>query len=151
MNRPIRRAAAPFLALAALAACHGKGGGDRPVRQPWVSLPAVPGRPGAAYFTLSGEGGARVLTGVRSALVQRIELHAGGMHGGMMTMRPLPRAEVAAGATRAFAPKGDHAMLFGIDPAIRPGTAIPLRFDFADGTAFEAEAKTVGPGEAAPY
>ncbi len=147
----MKRPALALLLVATLAACNVKASRDRPIRQPWVSLPAVPGRPGAAYFTLSGQGGARTLKGIRSALVQRIELHAGGMHGGMMTMRPMAGAAVAKGAERRFAPQGDHAMLFGIDSAIRPGTSIPLRFDFADGTAIEAEAKTVGPGEPAPY
>jgi hypothetical protein len=41
---------------------------------------------------------------------------------------------------------GNHAMLFEIDPQITPGTAIPMRFRFASGAAFEAEAKTVAAG-----
>lgn len=141
-----------FVALvAALPACHRKGHEDRPVTEAWVSLPAVPGRSGAAYFTVKGESGATELSGIASALVQRIELHEGGMHGGMMTMRPLAKVAIPSGQTVSFAPGGNHAMLFGIDPAIKPGTAIPLRFDFAGGKSVEVEAKTVGPGEPKPY
>jgi copper(I)-binding protein len=42
-------------------------------------------------------------------------------------------------------------MLIGLDPAVKPGTAVPIRFGFADGTTAEAEAKTVSAGEDAPY
>ena len=147
----MKRLCLAFSLAAALTACHRKGHEDRPVREAWVSLPAVPGRPGAAYFTVQGKTGATELSRVVSAVVQRIELHEGGMTGGMMTMRPLASVPIPADGTVTFAPGGKHAMLFGIDPAIRPGTAIPLRFDFAGGKAVEVEAKTVGPGEPKPY
>ena len=137
--------------LAALPGCHRRGDHDRSVAAAWVSLPAVPGRPGAAYFTLKAGPRPMRLTGIQSAVVRRIELHEGGMRGGMMTMRPLADVAVPAGSTVAFAPGGNHAMLFGIDPAIAPGTAVPLRFDFAGGRSVEVEAKTVGPGGSSPY
>ena len=66
-------------------------------------------------------------------------------------MTPLAGIDVRAGGRVAFAPGGRHAMLFGIDPAVKPGTAVPLRFGFADGTTAEAEAKTVAAGDDAPY
>jgi copper(I)-binding protein len=145
-------AAAPILAvIAALPGCHGNTSGARAVTQAWVRLPAVPDRPGAAYFTLNGAGKADRLVAIKSALVQRIELHEGGMAGGMMTMRPLTGIDIPAEGTVEFKPGGNHAMLFGVDKAIEPGTAIPMRFLFASGNAVEVEAKTVGAGGDKPY
>ena len=54
---------------------------------------------------------------------------------------------VPAGATVKFAPSGNHAMLFGVDPRITPGTAIPMLFTFKSGTKIEVEAKTVAAGD----
>lgn len=143
-----------LFALAALAllavGCDRRA--DRPrVEQAWARLPAVTGRPGAAYFTLRGGPSSQRLIGIRSALVKRIELHASmaGM-GGMTTMAPLPGIDLPAGGEMRLAPGGIHAMLFDIDPAITPGTEIPLRLDFADGTAIEASAKTIAAGDPAP-
>lgn len=143
--------AVPLVALTLLAACH-QSGKEPSAARAWVRLPAVAGAPAAAYLTLTGGRKAAALVRVESALVGRIEMHesmAGS--GGMMTMKPLDRLEVPSGGTVSFAPSGKHLMLFGLDPAVKPGTAVPLRFGFADGTTTEAEAKTVAAGEDAPY
>jgi copper(I)-binding protein len=141
----------PLLALLLLAAC-GSRPSDPKVTQAWVRLPAVAGQPAAAYFTISGGRSDEKLVQVASALGDRIELHANmaGAHG-MTRMTPLDAVEVPAGGTVALAPGGRHAMIFGLDRAIAPGTAVPLRFGFASGRTAEAEAKTVAVGEAAPY
>jgi copper(I)-binding protein len=59
--------------------------------------------------------------------------------------------DVPAGERIAFKPGGRHVMLYGLDPAIVPGTAVPLRFGFAGGSTAEAEAKTVAAGGDPPY
>ena len=122
------------------------------VTHAWVRLAAVPGQPGAAYFTLTGGSGAARLVKVETALARRAELHESmkGM-GGMGMMKPLAGVDVPAGADIAFAPGGRHVMLFGLDPVVKPGTAVPLRLGFSDGTTAEAEAKTVAAGDDAPY
>ena len=73
-----------------------------------------------------------------------------GMHG---TMRMAPLAEVAVPARGEvkFDPRGRHAMIYGLEKVITPGTAVPLRFGFASGRTAEAEAKTVAAGDDAPY
>jgi copper(I)-binding protein len=154
--QPTPRSAAPIL-LSALLAIMTLGGCDRPgsptltVTDAWVRLPAVSGRPGAGYFTLKGGTSDDRLTTVASAVVERIELHESGMDKGMMTMRPLSAgAKVAAGKAVTFAPGGNHAMLFGINPAITPGTAIPLQFRFESGAIVAVEAKTVSAGQDGP-
>lgn len=117
------------------------------VTKAWVRLSAVPGRPAAAYFTMHGDRTAERLVKIESTLAAKTEMHA-SMGGGMA---PLQAVEVPAGGTVSFAPNGRHAMLFGLDRQITPGTAVPLRFGFASGHTAEAEAKTVPAGDDAPY
>jgi len=139
------------LLLLALSACDRRA--DEPkVAHAWVRLPAIPGQPAAAYFTLIGGRSGEKLIQVESAMAQRVELHdnMAGM-GGMTAMTPLGQVDLPAGTTIAFAPGGKHAMVYGVDKAVSPGTAIPLRFGFASGKTAEAEAKTVAAGDDAPY
>ncbi len=142
----MRRLFALSIMLVALGACHQKMADKPHVRDAWVRLAAVPGRPAAGYFTLTGGKAGDRLVRIDSAVVKRIELHEGMMTGGMMSMKPIAEVAVPAGTTVEFSPGGNHVMLFDIDPAITPGTAIPMLFTFASGAAFEAEAKTVPAG-----
>jgi copper(I)-binding protein len=120
------------------------------VDQAWVRLPAVDGRPGAAYFTIRGGPRPVTLTAVSSSAASRVELHASMEHGGVMTMKPLTGVAVPAGADMAFAPGANHAMLYDIDPATRPGGTIPLSFAFADGSAVTLNARVIAAGDSAP-
>jgi len=142
----MRRLPFALFACAALAAC-GPRGGDRPVVEDVrVRLSAVAEAPSAGYFTLKGSRSDDRLLRIDSAVVEKIEMHESTMDGGVMTMRPLQEVPVPAGATVSFAPAGSHAMLFGIDKRITPGTGIPMLFTFASGAKVEVEAKTMAPG-----
>jgi len=145
------RKAFPLAPLLLLAACHGRNSEPK-VTEAWVRLPAVSGQPAAAYFTIHGGRRDAKLMRMESALAAKTEMHASmkGMHG-MATMAPLAQVDIPAGGTVQFRPGGNHAMLIGLDPVVKPGTAVPLRFGFADGSTAEAEAKSVAPGEDAPY
>ena len=127
------RLVAPAALLLLLDACHAHASGPQ-VTQAWVRLPAVPGQPAAGYFTLRGGRADERLVKIESTLAARTEMHASmtGPHG-MATMTPLTAVDVAAGAVVRFAPGGAHAMLSGLDRAVVPGTAVPLRFGFASG------------------
>src|SRR5690349_2639388 len=140
-SAPVSLLSAALLALASLSGCDRSGAAKLAVTEAWVRLPAVKDRPAAGYFTLKGGASDDRLTAIESAVVKRIELHEGGMKGSMITMRPITGVDLRANGTVAFAPGGNHTMLFGIDPAITPGTAIPMRFRFASGAAIEVEAK----------
>jgi hypothetical protein len=137
--------------LLLLAACHGRNSEPK-VTQAWVRLPAVSGQPAAAYFTIHGGRREAKLVRMESALAAKTEMHESmtGAHG-MATMAPLAQLDIPAGGTVQFRPGGNHAMLIGLDPVVKPGTAVPLRFGFADGTTAEAEAKSVAAGGDAPY
>ena len=143
-----------LLALAPLlmvAGCHMRSAEPK-VTKAWVRLPAVAGQPAAAYFTIQGGRNSKSLMRLESAVAARTEMHQNmrGMQG-MTSMAPLAHVDIPAGGTVQLKPGGNHAMLFGLDPAIKPGTAVPIRLGFSDGTTAEAEAKTVSAGEDAPY
>jgi copper(I)-binding protein len=130
---------------AALAACNS--GREEPrvtVEEAVVHLPAVKGRPGAAYFTLRTNNDPTKLASVASPRIERVELHDSVTTNGVSRMR---KVEVLSfGAELEFKPGGRHAMLFGLDPALKPGSAIPLTFTFEPAPPVTVQAKVLGPG-----
>ena len=128
-------------AAAALAACSAPNPDSDAVRIEGaiVTLPAVAGRPGAAYFTATAPKADVRLQRVDSAKAGRTELHEAGME---------PVAEVALPANEAvaFAPGGRHVMLFELDPSLQPGGHIPLPFTFAGANPVTVQAEVRAPG-----
>ena len=109
----------------------------------WARLNAVAGRPAAAYFTLHGGATDATLVGVSSDAAIRAEMHD-------LTMRRLGQVAVPAGAAVAFKPGERHVMLFDVNPATKPGSAMTLTFAFADGRHVSQKATVIAPGDAAP-
>ena len=116
------------------------------VDKAWVRLPAVAGRPGAAYFTLTGGSADATLIAVATAAARRAELHESMAAG----MRPIAGVTVAADARAAFAPGGRHVMLIDLDPRLTAGASVPLTLRFADGRMLAASAAVVGAADPAP-
>jgi copper(I)-binding protein len=112
-----------------------------------ITLPAVKGRPGAAYFTLTAAGLPERLTAVSSPRVQRIELHESMASG----MGPLKDGSFPGEGRLSFEPGGKHAMLFGLDPALKVGDRIPLTLSFERAPAVTVEAEVLGPGGATSH
>ena len=146
MHRPLLA----LLALASLTACEKPAPRELAIGDAWVRLAAVPGHPAAAYFTVHGGAAADRLTAVTSDKIATVELHKMGMEGGMMTMEPLVEAEVPANGDLTFASGGNHAMLFGVDPSVKPGGKLSLAFRFKSGKTLTSEAKVLAAGDAAP-
>jgi hypothetical protein len=141
---------ATALALLATAGC------DRAPPQPrvevegaYVQLPAVPGRPGAAYFTLKSNNDPTKLVSVTSPKIWRIEFHTMAQEGGISRMRPLQDTTFQE-KKLTFAPGGNHAMLFDIDRTLKAGDKVPLTFTFdpAPPVTVEAEVRAFGGGHA---
>lgn len=140
--------AGAVLAAATLAGCRqAELGADNA----WVRLPAVSGRPGAAYFTVKGGAQATNLVAVSSPAAIRAELHEMKHEGGMMTMAPVKDVPVPAGGTVEFKPGGKHVMLHDLSPSVRAGGTIPLRLSFADGKTIELNAAVRAAGDAADH
>lgn len=138
-------AAAPML----LAACGG-GAGEPRASDAWIRLPAVAGRPAAAYVTITGGREAVKLKTMQVPAARLVELHRSGMAGGVMSMAPVDAIDVPAGGTVRLAPGGDHAMLFDLDPALKPGGTTRMTLMFDSAPAIEIEAKLAAPGSSAP-
>jgi copper(I)-binding protein len=114
------------------------------VENAMVHLPAVKGRPGAAYFTLQADGDSTRLLSVSSPSIEQIELHDSVATGGVTRMQKVE--SLTFDDRLEFKPGGKHAMLFGVDPSLKPGAQIPLTFTFRSGPPVTVEAKVHGPG-----
>lgn len=112
-----------------------------------VTLPAVPGRPGAGYFTLRTTLPNLTLTGITSPQVERIELHETTVTDGVSRMGPLADAAITPAAPMLFEPGGKHAMLFGLDAALAVGGTLPLTFTFEGADPVTVEAELRAPGQ----
>lgn len=146
MKRPALFAS---LALFALSAC-----GQEPqlrVSDGWVRLSPLPDRPSAAYFTVHGGPTPAELISVRSSVAIRTEMHDMAMDGNVMKMRLIEgNVAVPAKGQVSFAPGGRHIMLFNVNPGIKPGSAVPFIFTFADGTRIQYNARAQAAGDPAP-
>lgn len=100
------------------------------VEQARITLPLVAGRPGAAYFTVHGDGSPTRLVSVSSPSAERIELHDNRVENGVTRMVELTPQDATFSDRLAFEPGGKHAMLFGLDPELAPGQRVSLVFAF---------------------
>jgi len=116
----------------------------------YVRLSAVTGRPAVAYFNLHASGGGPALVSVTSPAAIRAELHETMMQGAMSAMAPVAQVPLPKTGPLVFAPGGKHVMLFDVNPVVKPGGTMVLRFTFADGSVLEQPAKVVGPADPAP-
>lgn len=120
--------------VSGLSACLLLGCGSPPrldVEDAWVRLPAVPGRPAAAYFTVEGGPEPRTLHRVTADYAVRAEMHETMSRGGHTAMRPIESVRIPAGQEVRFEPGGRHVMLFDLDRRAVPGatTLLTLIFD----------------------
>lgn len=147
----MKRAVSAGVILVATAACQRAPEEPRvTVEQAVVTVPAAPGLPGAAYFTLRTNNDPTRLVSIASPAATRIELHGTRDEGGVSRMAPLGPDELgfSPSAPLEFAPGGKHAMLFDVDPALRPGGKVSLTFTFDPAPPVTVEAEVRGPGQA---
>ena len=106
-------------------------------------LPAVPGNPGAAYFTLGNQSqGTAAITGVAVAGAGKTEIHT-------PDMKLVDRAEVEAGTTLTLEPGKVHLMVYDVSSDLKPGSETELTLVFADGDKVSVPAKILSAGAAA--
>ena len=121
------------------------------IEDAWVRMPAVPTRPGAAYFTIEGGPADTTLVNVSADFAIRAEMHESmSASGGMASMRPITRVAIPAAREVKFAPGGLHVMLFDVDQRARQVGAMLLTFTFADGSHMQRKAYLVNAGDPAP-
>ncbi len=124
--------------LAALASCGSASTGSDStgivVSDAWAREPA-PGQPNtAAYATIVNETDQEVtVTGVRSALTDRTELHESMMQNGQMSMQPRPEGfTIDPRSTFVLEPGGPHVMLIDVGAEEIGGQGFDLSFEFGD-------------------
>ncbi len=132
----------------ALAGCQKRAPVQK-VTNVWIRLGAVDTAPAAAYFNVYGGEQADRLLQVSSEVNTRTELHqsmtmapSAGSGQAMASMKPTGPVDIPAGGKVEFKPGGRHAMLFGMNPAIKPGTPVTLTFTFASGMEINVDAGT---------
>jgi hypothetical protein len=144
---------APAIAAAFLMGC---GSAAEPpqiiVEKAVMTVPAVPGAPGAAYFTLRTNVDPSRLVSVTSPSIRTIELHETRGEGGRTAMVPLDagRATFSPGTPLVFAPGGKHAMLIGVAPGLVLGGKVRLTFNVEPARPVTVEAEVRAPGQAPP-
>ncbi len=93
-------------------------------------LPAVKGRPGAAYFMVSNTGGKpATVSGIAIEGVGKAEMHE--TMGGKMS--PLPAVEVLPRQMVMFERGGKHVMAFDVAPRVKAGDTVEMTLAFTDG------------------
>lgn len=106
-------------------------------------LPAVKGRPGAAYFSVTnGSDKDAVLAAAFVDGAAKAELHE--TMGGKM--EPLKDVPVKAGETVSFARGGKHVMLFDLDEKLVAGGTAELTLTLANGDKISAPLKIEAAG-----
>lgn len=134
-------------ALAALAACDRAPAEPQvTVEEAVVTLPVLPGRPGAAYFVLRTNNDPTRLARISSPQIGRIDLHETVTENGLSRMVPLRNSTFSPDEPLAFQAGGRHAMLFDIDPSVRVGGTVTLSFAFEPAPPVTVEAAVRGPG-----
>lgn len=128
-----QESAVPQADASASAAPHGPGPDAKPgvaVSNGKLVLPAVKGRPGAAYFDLANTGSATVtLAAVQIDGAGKAEMHE--TKDGKMNS--LPKLDVPPASTVSFARGGKHVMVFDLDDKIVAGGTAEMTLTFADG------------------
>lgn len=99
-----------------------------------IRLPAVPGTPGAAYFTVSqGSGAPRKLVSVYVEGTGRAEMHETVTEGGVSKMQQVKDVPLEAGKSVQFKPGSMHVMLFDVADTLKAGTNTELTVTLDNG------------------
>lgn len=112
-----------------------------------VRLPAVEGRPGAAYFTISSTT-ARKIVEVSVAGAGSAEMHETTRTNGAMAMAKIAELTLAPNEPAMFKSGGRHVMLFDVDPALAAGSSTLLTLTFENGETATIPATVVNAGGA---
>jgi len=114
-----------------------------------IRLPAAPGRPGVAYFTVSQGGGApHAIAAAYVEGVGRAEMHETVTENGVSKMQPVKAVPIESGKTVQFKAGGLHVMLFEVADTLKAGatTEITLTLDNGDKISAPAKIESIGGG-----
>lgn len=111
----------------------------------WIrTMPATV--PSSGYFTLKNGGDApATLTGIDTPAYGMAMVHETQTSGSTAKMVHVDSVVVPAHGTLTFKPKSYHVMLEEPRKAVAPGTKVPLRLHFADGSTVSATCDAKAP------
>ncbi|MFN7029531.1 MAG: copper chaperone PCu(A)C [Sphingopyxis sp.] len=117
-----------------LSACGENLGKGQPLNvvSGHIVMGATDDRPAVGYFRVQGGPQPVELVAVTADLAQRVEMHESIRENGMMTMKPLARAEVPAKGELVFKQGGKHLMIWGINGAAVRAGKLPMAFVFTN-------------------
>jgi len=98
---------------------------------PWARATPGGAKTGAAYVTLTSNGGSgdRLLSGT-TPVAGQVQFHRVSEESGVSHMRELRAVEVASGAKLTFSPGGMHIMLVGLKQPLEEGQTFSLTLSF---------------------
>ena len=97
-----------------------------------IVMGATPDRPAVGYFRVQGGPQPVQLVAVTADLAQRVEMHESVKENGVVTMKPLLRADVTAKGELVFKQGGKHLMIWNINPAAVRAGKLPMAFVFTN-------------------
>lgn len=160
MKTPVIASLALVLATLGLAACdsHQQQPAAKPSSAPAhvlsvsdgrLVLPAVPGNPGAVYFTVHNNTGAQeTLDGVEVDGARMAMLHEMSMVNGHTNMQDVDKMDVPAGGELVFSPGGRHVMAMDLSDSLEPGGTTKVTLSFASGAKATVPAEILAAGNA---
>lgn len=95
------------------------------------SRPAMAGRSGIVYLTVTDTGAPDRLIGVSTPVAAKADLHESIDDHGIMKMRSVAALPVEAGKTLTLSPNGYHIMLTGLKQPLTAGETFPVTLHFA--------------------
>ena len=108
--------------------------GIRVAEGAWLSLPAVPGNPGAVYFSvINGSDSDATVVAVDVTGAGHAMIHRTVMTEGMASMADMEELIVPAGKTVSLRPGEMHVMAMDLDPALEVGGETEATVIFANG------------------
>ena len=114
----------------AVSPARAQQGGVR-IAHAW-SRPAMAGRVGVAYLTVTDDGAPDQLVGASSPIATRVELHRSVVEHGVARMQAVSVLPVAPGKPAVLAPGGYHFMLLDLKQPLVAGHSFPLTLRFAN-------------------
>ena len=117
-----------------LSACGENLGKGQPLNvvSGHIVMGATDDRPAVGYFRVQGGPQPVQLVAVTSDLAQRVEMHESVRENGVVTMKPLARADVPAKGELVFKQGGKHLMIWGINGAAVRAGKLPVAFVFTN-------------------
>lgn len=93
----------------------------------------------AAYVEIENHGPATRLTGAKSDVAAKTEIHISEMKDGVMSMSPAGEVELPVDGELELEPGGMHIMLMGLKAPLSTGQSFPVTLTFATGEEVEVE------------